>query len=184
MRQTITSTLLAFFLVLATGCDSNGPVGPPGPQGPPGRDGNANVFSVNFDFSLDDADFTPFVASIRYDVPGITGSVVDDGAVLVFFRDAVDTWTALPFTFGFEAPDDPPRVDYTATFGYAYEFERLDILLEASSSDDVVWDLIFEDFGGVFEMKAVVIDGFPAAKMMDVDLRDYQAVKEYFGLEE
>lgn len=184
MNTLLTRTLvLTCIVVVAGACEiDRSSVGPPGPPGPPGRDGNANVFSLPFDFSLEDAAFTPYVASLSYDVPDLTPSVVDEGAVLVYFRDAEGTWSALPFTFGFEAPDEPV-VDYTVTFGYAYEVDRLDVFLEASTSDDVVWGYIFEDFGGVFEMKAVVIDGFPAAKA-DVDLRDYEAVKAYFGLDE
>ena len=33
-----------------------------------------------------------------------------------------------------------------------------------------------------YDMKIVIIDGFFAGKNLDLDLRDYEAVKNYFGL--
>ena len=180
MHAKISSLLVALLFIVSSGCD-DGPVGPPGP---PGRDGNANVFSLNFEFVPAEATLNGAVASAQYDVPAITPGVVDDGAVLVYFRDQ-GTWTALPFTVGVEALDDPPRVDYTFTFGYGYDDGFLEVFLEASTVDEVVLDEIVLDLLPEFyEMKAVIINGFPLGKNSDVDLRDYEAVKAYFGLDE
>ena len=178
MKSLLSTILMGFVLLLASGCDE-GPVGPPGPPG------NANVFSLNFQFDYNGADLNGTVVSAQYDVPDITPSVVDNGAVLVYYRFA-DTWTALPYTLSVEALDDPPRVDYTATFGYAYDDQFIEVFVEASSDDPVVIDEIgnTELFGAPIQMKAVIIDGFAFGKNSEIDLRDYEAVKAYFNLKD
>jgi len=166
--------LLAVFalLVSAPGCIIEDSVGPEGPQGPPG---NANVFSLGFDFFMADAVFNGAVASVQYDVPDLTASVVDDGAVLMFFRDQ-GTWTAMPYTFGVES-SDLPAVDYTISLGFGYEVGFLEVFYEAST------DAI--DLAGLpdREMKLVVIDGYWYGKR-DIDLTDWNAVKEAFNLKD
>jgi len=164
---------LFFLLTIAiinSGCIVDDNEGPPGPQGPPG---NANVFSMNFDFLLADAVFNGTVASVQYDVPALTVSVVDDGAVLLFFRDQ-DTWTAMPYTFGVESPD-LPAVDYTVSFGFGYEVGFLEVFYE--SSIDAIDIASLPDR----EIKAVVIDGFPFGKK-NIDLTDWSVVKKAFNL--
>ena len=176
MKTQITSLLAGLFLLVAAGCDE-GPVGPPGPPGSPG---NANVFSFNFIFSFDAAVFNGAVASQQFDVPEITPSVVDGGAVLLYFRDQ-GTWTALPFTVGVES-NDLAAVDYTFTMGYGYDDSFLEVFVEASTDADVVWDDILTLLPASYDMKIVIIDGFVLGKNLDLDLRDYEAVKTYFGL--
>lgn len=180
MKSLLSTILFGFVLLLASGCDE-GPVGPPGPPG------NANVFSLNFQFDYNGSSAVQngTVVSEQYDVPDITPSVVDDGAVLVYYRFA-GTWTALPYTLSVEAPDDPPRVDYTATFGYAYDDQFIEVFVEASSDDPVVIEEIGNTdlFGAPIEMKAVIIDGVFFGKNSDLDLRDYEAVKAYFNLKD
>jgi hypothetical protein len=154
--------LTAFFLAA---CD--------GPTGPPGPPGNANVHSVPFDFSMDDAQFNGPVASVQYDVSSITPSVVDYGTVLVYFREQ-ETWTAMPYTFAEESPD-LPAVDFTITLGYGYDDALLEVFYESSTT---AIDLADQPDR---EMKAVIIDGIPLSKI-GVDLTDYEAVRSHFGL--
>ncbi len=164
--------LIVLVLLSVSACDSA-----EGPPGPPGYDGNANVRSVNFTFRPIDATLNDAgdVISSQYDVPGITRSVVQDGAVLVFFRE-FGTWTAMPFTFGVESPD-MPAVDYTVTIGYGFDEKFLEVFYEASTGEI---DLREQPER---EMKAVIIDGFPASKA-GIDLTDYEQVKAYYGLED
>lgn len=161
----------ALTLFVASGCEVN-TVGVEGPPGPPG---NANVFTVNFTFSMADAVINDNVASVQYDVPGLTPSVVDEGAVLMFFREQ-DTWTAMPYTFAVESPD-LPAVDYTISLGFGYDVHFIEVFYEAST--DAV---TLEDQPDRL-MKAVIVDGFPAGKA-PVDLTDYEAVRVYYGLED
>ncbi|GIV60459.1 hypothetical protein GQ464_017520 [Rhodocaloribacter litoris] len=159
---------LALMLVLA-GCN----IETVGPEGPPGPPGNANVFTLTFTFSMADAVFNGPVASVQYEVPAITRSVVDEGAVLLFFREQ-GTWTAMPYTFAVESPD-LPAVDYTISLGFGYDVQFLEVFYEASTEAAPLEDQPDR------LMKAVVIDGFPAGKA-PVDLTDYEAVRRYFGL--
>ena len=165
------TTILATGALLFTlsACVDNGPVGPPGPPG------NANVFSATFNFRANDLVVNGPVASVQYDVPAITPGVVDDGAVLAFFQEQ-GTWTAMPYTFAEESPD-LPAVDYTITLGYGFDDRFLELFYE--SSTDAV-DLTTQPDRLI---KVVIIDGFPLGKT-GIDLRDYEAVKRYFDLEE
>ncbi len=161
------NAVVAFVLFASlSACSSEGPVGPPG---------NANVHAITFDFIMDDAVINGPVASVQYDVPSITPSVVDGGAVLAYFREQ-GTWTAMPYTFGEESPD-LPAVDYTLSLGYAYDDAFLEVFYEASSSEAV--DLAAQPDR---EIKAVIIDGVLLAKA-GIDLTNYEAVADYFGLE-
>jgi hypothetical protein len=174
MRTAITGILGALVMIFMIGCESTiVEEGPPGPPGPRGADGNANVFSLNFDFSMLDAIVNEKVASVQFDVPAITPSVVDDGAVLVFFREQ-GTWTALPYTFGYDNPD-LQAVDFIVTFGFGYDDGFLEVFYEASAEGVSLEDMPDR------EMKAVIIDGFFAGKA-PIDLTDYEAVKAFFRL--
>lgn len=169
--KNILQYLLILSLALTTsGCIIEESVGPEGPMGPPG---NANVFSLGFDFILDDAVINGAVASVQYQVPDLTASVVDDGAVLMFFRDQ-GTWTAMPYTFGVES-QDLPAVDYTISLGFGYEVGFLEVFYEAST--DAVNLRQLPDR----EMKLVVIDGWYYGKR-SIDLTDWEAVKSAYGL--
>lgn len=175
--STVKSTLsLALLVSLLAGCD--GVTGPRGPVGPRGADGVVDVFSVNFVFALQDAVVNGTVASAQFDVPDITQSVVDDGAVLMFFREQ-GTWTAMPFTYGIESADpDLDAVDYTVALNFGYELGFIEPFYEASIDIDFIPLDVLPDR----QMKAVIIDGYLLAKQ-DVDLTDYEAVREAFGLE-
>lgn len=175
MKSFIYTILPALIVLISAGCDS-------GPTGPPGPPGNANVFSVNFDFEPAAAAFNGTVASDQFVVNAITPSVVDHGAVLLYFRDQ-NTWTALPFTVGIESLT-MNAVDYTFTLGYGYDDGLIEVFIEASTDDDVVWDEIVALLPPFYEMKAVIIDGFAFGKKAPVDLRDYEAVKAYYGLKD
>lgn len=171
MLRMISSVFAALVLVVLGGCDQ-GPVGPPGPPGPPG---DPAVFSFTVDFLLEDATINGSVASVQYDAPEITPSVVQDGVVMAYFREQ-GTWTALPYTYGVESPD-LPAVDNTVTLGYAYETDFLEVFYEASRPgvlNDLPDQLI----------KVVVIESYAGARAANVDLSDYEAVRSYYNLQQ
>ena len=158
--------------LIVTGCSET--VVAPAPQ--------SNVFAVNIVFSPGNALLNGSVASEQFRVPGITPHVVDRGAVLVYFRDQ-DTWTALPFTIGRES-SELAAVDYTFTLGYAYDDGLVEIFLEASSSDEVVWQDIIGSLPESYTMKIVILSALPAGKNAVLDLRDYNAVRRYYSLQQ
>ncbi len=165
--------LMTLALVLgSTGCIIEESVGPVGPSGPAG---NANVFSLGFDFLTADAVFNGAVASVQYEVPDLTASVVDNGAILLFFRDQ-GTWTAMPYTFGVESLD-LPAVDYTISLGFGFEVGFLEVFYEAST--DAVDLAQLPDR----EIKLVVIDGHFYGKNQ-LDLTDWNVVKELYNLDD
>ena len=145
-----------------------------------------DIVTLTDSFSLNDTDvaFTDFVANIRYSVPAVTANVVANGAVLAFIEDLENTWTALPYTYGIEAVDQPV-VDYTVSIGYAFDTGLIDVFVEASSSDDVVWDEILADplLGTSRRIRFVIFNSFVAGKNT-VDVTDYQALRDYYGLPE
>ena len=177
------STLLLLPLLIVA-CDSGitgprGHDGRDGRDGLDGRDGVVDVFALNFTFSMGNAIVNGPVASEQFDVPDITPSVVDNGAVLLFFREQ-GTWTATPFTYGIES-DDPNlnAVDYTVTLSYGYDDGFLEPFYEGSIDIDLIPADVLPDR----EMKAVIIDGFLVGKS-DLDLSDWDTVKSVFGLED
>ena len=150
-----------------------------GPAGPPGPPGNANVISFSFTLNPETLRYNGPVASVGYDVPEITPSVVEGGAVLLYFYEQ-GTWTALPYTFAYESAD-LPAVDFTVTLGYAFEVGFLEVFYEASTDEIDLRQLALVQTPR--QLKVVIIDGFVAAKA-PVDLRDYEAVKAFFGLKD
>lgn len=140
------------------------------------RDG-ADVRSVNFRFHFSDADYVGTVASAAYDIPEITRSVVQDGAVLLYFREQ-GTWTALPYTFGVEAPD-LPAVDYTVSMGYGFDHRLIEIFVELSTQE--VWDDVLDRLPGSYDLKVVVIND-RAFHKNGPDPANYEAVRDFYGL--
>lgn len=171
-------TYLALSLLLVgtiawTGCDGSDDV-------------ETDILTLTDTFSLNDSDvsFTDFVANIRYRVPAVTANVVANGAVLVFIEDLEGTWTALPYSYGIESPDQP-LVDYTVSIGYAFASGIIDVFVEASSSDDVVWDEIMSDalLGSPGRVRFVIFNTYIPGKN-SVDITDYEALRDFYGLPE
>lgn len=165
-----TRTLLVVLAALTvTGCD-NDIVAPAH---------RATVQALNVTFSFDDATYTATVASEKFRIPEITPSVVDRGAVLLYFRDQ-GTWTALPYTLGIES-QDLAVVDYTFTIGYAYDDALLEVFVEASTDDDVAWEELLSLLPTQYQMKAVIVDALNF-RASEVDYGNYEAVQAYFNL--
>lgn len=99
--------------------------GPPGPPGPPGRDGNAEVYSINYivedenwyDVGVQGED--DYFLAADLDVPEITQDIVDDGLVLVYYRvDNQSPWIALPYTFISHNPQYVEKLDFIYDLAY------------------------------------------------------------------
>ena len=173
LRSAVGAVVVLLALATAPGCDSQtGPPGPPGPPGPSGPPGDAAVESFTVDFFVDDAAQNGTVFSQAYDAPEITAGVVQQGMVTAYFREQ-GTWTAMPYTYGVESPE-VPAVDYTVTFGYAYEQGFVELFYEVSN--EAAFPSLVDR-----EVKVVVLYGSPAA--FNVDWSDYSAVAQRFDLE-
>lgn len=168
-------SIFAAAVVLLSGCAE----GVVGPRGHDGADGVVAVHSVNFTFSVDNSIVNGTVASAQFDVPSISPTVVDEGAVLMFFRDQ-GTWTSMPFTYGVESEDpDLNAVDYTVTLGFGYDDGFIEPFYE--SSIDI--DLLPLDATPDRQMKAVIIDAFLLGKN-SVDHSNWEAVKAAYNLQD
>lgn len=154
----------ALFAMVFAGCDG----------GPGNRYDRAGVHSIDFTFDVDNAVKNGNVLSEQIDIPSLTQRVVDQGAVLVYFEEQ-GTWTALPYTYGVESSTEP-LVDYTVTLGYAFDTRLVEVFYETSADPDQL------QLPGSVRMKAVILDAIPTGKNTP-DLRDYEAVARYFGLD-
>jgi hypothetical protein len=114
------------------------------------------------------------VLSSSYAFPEITQSVEDNGFVQAYFREQ-DTWTAMPYTYGVES-QSLDAVDYTLSFGYAWEVGQVEIFYEASAPFAL-------DFAVDRTVKVVIADA-ASASVSGIDWSDYSAVKERFQLDE
>jgi hypothetical protein len=54
--------------------------------------------------------------------------VVEEGPVTAYVHEA-GTWTALPYTYGVEAPEQP-IVDYAVSLGYGFEIGFVELFYE------------------------------------------------------
>ena len=178
------ATVLALLLALTSaGCETVD-------SAPYEDDVETDVYSFALTLHYSDLVHNGFVASRAWDRVDIPLSTVRNGAVVAYYYDE-GTWTALPTTLGLEKPDEP-LVDYTVTFGYAFEEDFFELYLEASTDDPLIWNADPEDdivqiaeiFGGATDIKVVVIDSYVPMRRSVVDLSDYEAVRDYYGLEE
>ena len=131
--------------------------------------------SVEFVFSMSDAVINGDVASSQFNVPAINRAVVNNGAVLAYFREQ-GTWTAMPFTFAVESPE-LPAVDYTITMGFGFDEGFLEVFYEASSEAANL-----EDQPDRF-IKVVILDDLSIPAIANLDLSDYNQVKQTLQLD-
>ena len=136
----------------------------------------ADVHALEFVFSMNDAVFNGDVASVQFGVPSVTPIVVDQGAVLAYYREQ-GTWTAMPYTFADESPD-LPAVDYTITMGYAYDDGLVEVFYEASTPEAPI------ELQPDRRVKVVIIDNLNFSSAANLDLNNYEAVKAEFGLKD
>jgi hypothetical protein len=127
-----------------------------GPQGPAGNDGNANV-KTEIITVLDsewEINGALFVVDKTSDL--LTQDIIKNGLGLLYYEIVDDMWVALPY----------------ATIGFGIAENDLGIWTEESTG------LTSE----TSTFKLVVIEGNMQSVSKNVDLSDYNSVKEYFNL--
>lgn len=163
-RYSLSSILFLFCIApLASGCIIDAD-----------SDSGTELRTAEFIFSVEEATFNDDVASAQYSIPDITPVVVDQGAVLGFFREQ-GTWTAMPYTFGVESPD-LPAVDYTITMGYGYDDGIVEVFYEASTVEAPI------DLQPDRRIKIVILDDLAFSRQANIDLTDYESLKKHFNL--
>jgi len=181
MRLSLFASLFAFLLLL-TGCDE-GPAGPPGQPGPPGPRGpegppGSSVTSFDVIFDTETAQVGPngLVLFENYDAPEITSNVLTNGIVMCYYFESNNTLTAMPYTYG-EESQDVEAVDYTLTFGYAFDTGLVQIFYEGSAPFAL-------DFAVDRDVRVVVLEGDPfasaAAAAKSTSLTELQALENAY----
>lgn len=174
MKRTFYIFLFVASAAFISSCTKEGPQGPQGDQGDqgiqgvPGQDGNANVHSYTYDVLLSDWVLNAPDYAVNLDVPEITQSILDDGAVLVYLSNGSGGWMPLPYTSWYS--------------GYARLY-KANILY----GDVTIWvldsDLTQTPNPGDRTFKIVVIEGSVASKMpSNIDLNNYEQVARYLKL--
>jgi hypothetical protein len=141
-------------VMFGTGCTKDGEQGP---QGTAGVDGNANVKTEKIIIYGNEWGYSEpyYVVDKTSDL--LTQDIVDNGSTHLYFEIEEGTWLALPYQ----------------TMGFGISVNSVGILTEGAEVIDATT---------VF--KLVVIEGNIQSKAADVDFNDYNAVKEYYNLED
>lgn len=160
-------SFISVFALLLTACE-----GDPGPPGPPGFDGldGVNIVGQAFEIVLD---FTPESNYEFIEAYGPTFDVLPSDVTLVYISWEVDNgediWRLLPQTEYF---DDGVLV-------YNYDFTQTDVRFFLDGTTDFsTLDPSYTD-GQVFRVVVV-----PADNVGRVDLSDFEAVTQMFGITE
>ena len=161
-KHQVLSAALAFCMLLLSGCIIEA------------DDERTEIYPVEVLFSMNDAAINGDVASVQFTVGSITPSVVDNGAVLAYFREQ-GTWTAMPFTFAVESPD-LPAVDYTITMGYGYDDGLFEVFYEASTPEAPIIDQPDR------RIKVVILEDLGYLREANIDVNDYESVKRHLNL--
>lgn len=196
-RSLLVSAFALLFALSFAACDQGppGPSGPPGPPGPPGPSGGTAAvtsFDLIFDVNTAVESEDGLVLFSEYDAPEITNNVVTAGLVMAYyFEETSGTWTAMPYTYG-EESQDLNAVDYTLTFGYAFNTGFMQIFYEASApfalDFAVSRDVRVAIFAGGFQTSNLTKSDAPVIEKLeaaypDVDFRNYQEVAKRFELD-
>lgn len=138
-------TVLSIISLLLLGCERR----EHGPTGPAGQDGNANVDMVNFTFSAASFSMMANNDSLAYthtfNIPELTLSIVDGGAVLLYIRSASFEWQALPAD------------DQTWPLAISYQFGPASLTIEISTTTGDAKNDLIQFFGGETDYQARLI---------------------------
>ncbi|MEL7530684.1 MAG: hypothetical protein AAFN10_05220 [Bacteroidota bacterium] len=153
-------------------------VGPRGPEGIPGRDGqdgNANVISINYEaiaadwYDVGTPGTDDYFLALDLDVPEITSSIVESGLVMVYYRpDTQSPWIALPYTYISHNPSFVEKLDFI------YDLNFVGIQSQATDKGAAAYE-------GFFRM--IIASAIPVGKM-EVDINNYEAMAEFYGITE
>ena len=164
----ITIGLLIAGATSLSSCEKEGSVGPAGKDGidgSDGSDGNANVVSSTITSSSWAYSNPSWVISFTY--PAITQSIIDEGAVLVYIKVG-NGYTQLPLTI-YQSPNYSTSIEVSTFVG------GLSLFWTDS-------DLIQPTNPGEHTFKVVVIAASGLIQNPNVDLGNYEEVKDAFNL--
>jgi hypothetical protein len=157
MKRSVLSALLILSLVSfgLTSCEKE--EGPQGPPGPAGEDGNANVKTEIVTFSASEwvQDGSFYAVGTSSDL--LTQKTVGSGSAHLYLEAGEDLWAALPY-YG---------------IGFGVTVNTLTIIAESPFTPNPV-----------MTFKLVVIEGNMNKSSNNVDFNNYNAVKDYYNLDD
>lgn len=147
--------------------------GDTGPTGPEGQSGNSNIVSTTYSVSSWSWSSPYYYQNLS--VPALTPTNVNSAAVMVYFNTSGTTWLALPYT-QYNSPYDY-FMGFSTSEGNVQVTWFYDSSLSSGSSPSTY-------YGSTIQFKVVVIP--PAARIRNpnVDLRNYEEVKQAYGLKD
>jgi len=157
--------ILLLGVLFITGCKK---------EGPPGADGNANV-----DYSTQTVTSWGWSSPYYYanlPMPELTSANINTAAVMVYFTSTGSAWVALPYT-----QYNSPNQNYIMGFNTSVGQVQITWFYDTSLFDG---DDPNTYYGTNLQFKIVVI---PPAVMLanpDLDLRDYEDVKNRFKIKD
>jgi hypothetical protein len=158
MKVNVAMALMAVSMIFAS-CAKDGA---DGPAGPTGAQGNANVQSETFSVNPGDWSAVSGGFGVSIGTSIVTESIVNTGAVLVYFRATNNgPWIALPATQGSE------------TVVYSYTPGTIQITQVGGTAAT-------QTIG----FKIVVIAASGMLAESGIDATNYEAIRDYLGLEE
>ncbi|MBA3898741.1 MAG: hypothetical protein H0X62_00790 [Bacteroidetes bacterium] len=169
--------ILLFAVVTATSfyaCKKDpipGPKGDPGRNGIDGKDGNANVRGNTFTVYTNDWKLDGNLFFYAQDMPTITQNIVNNGSVQVFMELATGYWVNMPYQ------EYNPNDGYFSTFNFVYGLNYIEIYKIDS-------DLLEPENPGTRTFKVVAIASSALVAKPDLDLTDYEVLKENFDIVE
>ena len=148
---------------------TNGATGSTGATGTTGGTGNANVHSRLFTISSWSPNdiFNPSEWNTTLVDTDITQSIVDSGAVIVYYKSS-GYWNTLPYA---------ELVFATVTHDFAYKYKTDSLFIKATSSN-----LSFPSSPGTRNFKIVTIAASAALAHLHVNWNDYEEVQQTFNL--
>lgn len=162
--QTCVIILFASATVVMNGCKKEGPAGPPG---------NANVTARTF--SATSWSWSSPYYYANFSVPELTSANAGSAAVMVYFHTTSNSWLALPYS------------QYNSPYNYYMGFSSAAGLVQVTWVYD--YSLSSGDdpntyYGSNVQYKVVIIPPAERKANPDLDLTDYNAVKEAYHLED
>ncbi|RYU92817.1 collagen-like triple helix repeat-containing protein [Emticicia agri] len=193
MKKNIYSLFtLLLTVLLFNAC--KGPAGDPGPAGPQGAKGDigakgdpgtVSIIStgwITVSEELFKASYVPedLITNIKFtgpDIDKISQKVLDDGIILVYNRlpTSKNVINAIPYTLDLNFYEPGLQLSY---FFEARPKEVNCYIQFSKAVNDI------SDYVGTEEFRVVIIPGPSGLRLKNIDLRDYNAVKKAFNLED
>ncbi len=161
-----TTLFFGVLIILFNSCKKN-------TAGPAGKDGSANVTSTVFNASS--WTYSSPYYYINLNVPELTSSNINSAAVMVYFSKSNGSWIAIPYT-QYNLPSNY-FMGFSSTIGNVQVTWFYDSSLSSGSNPNIF-------YGVTINLKVVVIPPAMIKLYPNIDLKNYNEVKETFNLKD